>query len=345
MYSLQLLAKKIFLILPTLGFVAACVSLTEASSTPSKQPDSAHLFPITEAVGTYTSKQKGIHVTGTKVWLQPPSGFTVATNFPGFQQVDTNSSIMISEIPGGPIMEVTKGMTAENFAKRGMNLIETYKVLVNDRTALLMELTQHAYGADYSKWMLVLGDASTTITVVGTYPSAIKSALSEQIKAAVLTTVWDKTATVGLFDGLSFKVGETDELKPVKRIGNMIAFSRAGEFGTPGAAKPKLIVGTAISDQAIADVAVFSKQRILYTAQAEEITVTKENNITVDGIVGYELIASAQDAVEETPIFIYQVIVPFKSNYLIIQGLVGQSIAEQYLPQFRQLTNSVTLMH
>lgn len=342
MHSLRLLTKKLYLVSLTLGIVIFRISLAEAAATSSDTPDASLLFPITEAVATYTSEEQGTHVIGTRVWLHPPTGFTVASNFPGFQQVETGSSIMVNEVSGSAIT-LAKGMTAERLAQGGMKLIESQKILVNGQTALLMEIAQHAHGIDYSKWMLVLGDASATITVVGTYPSATQSALGEPMRAAVLTTVWDKTATVGLFDGLAFKVSETDELKAAKRIGNMIAFARAGEFGTPGAAKPKLIIGTAISDQVIPDITIFSKQRILQTAQTESIEITEENAVTVDGIAGHELVASAQHAVEKTPILIYQVIVPFKSNYLIIQGLTGQSSAKQYLPQFRQLTNSVTL--
>jgi len=234
-------------------------------------------------------------------------------------------------------------MTSAHLATRGMTLIEQARVKVNNQAAQLIKVKQFAAGLHYLKWLLVFGDASNSVTVVGTYPATQDANMGAKIKTALLTTVWNKNAVVDLFDGLSFRIGETDELKHTKRISNMVILGRKGKFGKIGADQPFLIVGTAISPLAISDVAIFSKQRILHTAQVEDINIVAEKPINIVGHDAYELVAHAQHSKHQKPVVVYQVIIPEGDSYFMLQGRVGQANASQYLRQFRQLANSVTL--
>ena len=79
---------------------------------------------------------QAVRVTGTSVALAPPADFVPSSRFPGFERADLQSSLMVSEIPG-PVADVSRGMTADGLATRGMTLISSTRQLVDGRQALL----------------------------------------------------------------------------------------------------------------------------------------------------------------------------------------------------------------
>jgi len=58
-----------------------------------------------------------IAIPGTKVSIEPPPGFVLASQFPGVQNAELASSIMINELPF-PWRGVTAGFTAEGLISR-----------------------------------------------------------------------------------------------------------------------------------------------------------------------------------------------------------------------------------
>ena len=72
----------------------------------------------------HTSAFAADRIAGTKVALEPPPGFTAETQFPGFRNVETGATIMVTEIPG-PIDRLRAGLTKSGLAGRGMTLHES----------------------------------------------------------------------------------------------------------------------------------------------------------------------------------------------------------------------------
>ena len=70
----------------------------------------------------------------------------------------------------GPVADVSRGMTADGLATRGMTLISSTTRLVDGRQSLLLKVSQPADGMTVHKWMLVSGDAKATVIIVGTFP-------------------------------------------------------------------------------------------------------------------------------------------------------------------------------
>lgn len=300
------------------------------------------IFIVFGLISSSILNAKEVQVAGTKIAIEPPSEFTASAQFPGFQHKNSGSSIMITEIPG-PIENVSRGMTKEGLASRGMTLIEKNKIVVNKQNANLLKISQHHGGVEYLKWMILFGDSSSSVLIVGTFPASADIKIGKKIKKSILTFVWNKEATVDFFDGLSFKIGESSELKYAKRMANMVILGREGEFGKAGVTNPVLIAGSSISQTSIDNLKAFSKQRLLDTKNLEEIVVIEERSFKVDGNDAYEIIADAKDSTDKIPVVIYQVIIPKESNYFIVQGMVGKLISKSYLEQFSQLASNITI--
>ena len=63
-------------------------------------------------------------------------------------------------------------------------------------------------------------------------------------------------------------------------------------------------------------------------------------SLEIDGLAAYEIVADASDLRSGLPLRFYQVIAPDSGGYFIFQGLVGSSLATEYLAEFRRVTAS-----
>jgi hypothetical protein len=132
---------------------------------------------------------KHVKINGTKCSMVPPSGFSVATNFSGFQNLSTGASIMINELPA-PYLTLVNGFTKEALKLRQMTLVSKEKIVFNYADATFFNVSQPANGITYLKQILVFGDASNTVLVNGIYPDSLKNA-EVIIKESLLSTIYD----------------------------------------------------------------------------------------------------------------------------------------------------------
>src|SRR5918993_669886 len=128
----------------------------------------------------YPSLAQTVRVPGTNVTLAPPEGFSVAQQYPGFERVDVQASIMITELPV-PASEMIRSLSKPALASRGMLLMAERDTVIKDTPARLLNVRQKTAGADVIKWMLVGGDGKTTVMVVGTFPAGASPGIGEAI--------------------------------------------------------------------------------------------------------------------------------------------------------------------
>ncbi len=280
-------------------------------------------------------------VPGTKVSLEPPTGFSPSSQFPGFMDEDTLASIMVTEIPA-PYADISGSMTPGALEQGGMALLESSQTTISGREGLLLHVTQRAGGVQFEKWMALFGDDVQTVMVVGTYPQESAPTLSEPIRLAVLSSEWDLTRNPGLFDGLTFRIEETETLKFARRLSNMLLLTRNGQQGQVAPQDPFAVVGASISEVEIADLAAFSRQRLESTAQLENVSEVEGHQVTVDGMEAYELVANAVEGRSHTPLRVYQLVALHDRNYFLVQGFVGADQGDSFLTEFRQLGESLT---
>ena len=287
-----------------------------------------------------TGARMPVTVSGTRVRLIPPPGFTPSSQFPGFGQAATRSSIMVTEIPG-PYQQVSAGfsMPAE-MAKRGMAMLGKQHVTISGHKGLLVRVKQVAGAETFLKWMLVAGDERETLMVVAAFPAEREKALSSALRASVLSTTWSRGNPVPPTEGLNYSVGEAGGLKRTRRLGNSLLYSRAGVFPSTNVDEPVFVVAPSISGVEIPDREAFSRTRVQSTASVTDVAVSEVSAITVDGLPGYELTARGKDAKSGQTMVIYQTILFEGKTYYILQGLVSARSSTRFLPAFRQMARS-----
>lgn len=280
------------------------------------------------------------HVAGTKVWLEPPAGFAAETQFPGFRNAEADATIMVTEV-SGPIDRLRSGMTKSGLAGRGMTLVETSDVKVGDHDAQLLLVSQSAAGVVFEKWIVVFGSSTDSVFIVATYPGSSAKALREPMRKAMLSARWKPGAEIDHFEGLPFRVTESAGLKIANRVSNLLMFTEGGVEGAVAPNDPLLVVGASISEVDLRDLKAFSETRLRQVEQISDVKNVIGSATKVDGLSAYEIMADAADAKSATPLRVYQLVVADGSRYFLAQGFVGATRVDEFLPQFREVANSI----
>jgi hypothetical protein len=126
-------------------------------------------------------------VAGTTVEIDPPLGFAASRNFAGFENTEIGASILVATIPA-PYSKMVQGMTNEAIASKGMKVLETQTVSINQKQAKLWYVEQIRSGITFRKWWLLCGTDKVSFTVTGNFPKEHEDRIRSALKDAVLGT-------------------------------------------------------------------------------------------------------------------------------------------------------------
>lgn len=314
-----------------------------AALSPTIQSPKAAGIESRRQIETNASDQQQEYVSypAAGVKLIRPSGFDDAENFHGFQQPSTQSSVMVLMIPG-PYAETTRGFTAEQLKTRGITLRSKEAVEIDGETGLLLSVTQNAYGTEFAKWIVAFGSETETRMVTATFPQSEEANLSDALKEVVLSTKIDDTPATTPGDDVGFAMEASAKLKLTKGIGKMLMYTKDGAIPAKSLEDPMFIAALSLSKISIDNKREFAVQRLFQTAHTRISSVTSNSEIKINGLEGYEIVADAEDADSGTALKVYQVVLYAEGSYILMQGLVGVTVADQYLPEFKTMARSFT---
>ena len=266
-------------------------------------------------------------IKGTKISLISPKGFISGQNFLGLQQLESGSSIMITEIPG-PYSEIVKGMTKENFLSKGVKTKKFENLTINGLPALLIHGIQNAYGYTFTKYILIFGNETETIMINGAFPDNMKE-IGVQVKKSILSAIYDEKRVVDPFETIDYSIDASKAgLKFGKNISNSLIFTIDGIVPTNSTDKTTLMVSKSFSTITIEDKKLFvmNKLKQLYTV---ETTIKYTNEISIDGINGFEAFAETKNKKTNNTEYVYQVILFSDNLYYIIIASTADSTNER----------------
>lgn len=274
------------------------------------------VFGQKTTINVLTSEHQNI--IGTKISLIPPKGFVKAANFLGLQQTQSGSTIMILDIPG-PYAEVSKGLTKAGFLSQGVEVKEMENFTINNLPAILATGEQNANGNTYTKFVLCFGTDKETIMINAVSPNNLKE-VAKEIKRSILTSFYEADKKINPFDVVDFEI-DVSETKLIfaKSISNFLMFSTNGLLPAKSNDKTSLMVGKSFSTTKIEDRKLFSLNR-LKQLPIEIIKTEETNEISIDGISGYEIIATSKDKKTGEAGKVYLVMLFSDSLYYILLG-------------------------
>lgn len=270
--------------------------------------------------------------------IPQPNAFSKATSFYGFEQQSTNSSIVLTKIPGS-FTAVTSGFNKNALATRGISLISRQPIKIANQSGFLLKVSQSAYGQKFLKWIVVFGDEQNTHIVTATFPSKNAPKLDDSMKRTVLAVSPRPSSSTAA--SLPFTVTAVEGLLPVQKVtgvGKVAAFTKDGNIPTPSPTDPLLIVTPSLGAVPVGDQKSFATNRLSDYPQIEIVAATSTNEITIDNLPGWEISAKGLDRTSQTPLSLYQIVLfPKQGGYILITGIVGENQAEIYLPKFKAM--------
>ena len=257
-------------------------------------------------------------IKGTKVSLIPPKGFIDGVNFLGLQQSESGSSIMVLDIPG-PYSETSKAMTKESLLSKGIEVKKIENLTINGLPAVFVTGIQNAYGTIYTKYILAFGTEQETIMLNGVFPENLKK-IGDEIKKSMLTVFYDEKKKPDPFASIDYSIDVSGtKLKFANSMSNMLSFTVDGQSPTASTDKTDLITGKSYSQITQEDKKLFAINRLKQLPiEIEKIEYVEE--ITIDGISGYEIFAKAKGEEAGKTETIYQVILFSGKMYYIFLG-------------------------
>lgn len=275
-------------------------------------------FGQTEINNTKTEKHQ--QIIGTKFSLIPPTSFTPATNFQGFQQLNGGASILVMEIPGA-FSETTKGFNQQGLKTQGVILKKKEDIQINGNKGLFLTTEQFAHGINYSKYILAFGNSKNTYIINGTFPKEINE-LDKDIRESMFSIIYESELVVDPLSASSFSIDtKNTKLKFGKNITGMLLYTVDGKVPTESNDKTSFIVGLSLANVQTVDKKLTALSRIKKMPYSNlKIDENKITEVEIDGISGYEIFGEGLDKPNGTKELVYQVMLFTDNGYYIIVG-------------------------
>jgi hypothetical protein len=287
--------------------------------------------------------------TGSHIGFVPPPGFVASKRFPGFENVETASSMILLTLPGDAFTEAQGTLTAEALKQHGIAEVSRETLMLPNGRAVLVIGTETESGQKFRRWMFLArvpeATALATVSVpephLGTYPDGV-------IKASLLTIAARATVPIDeLLSLVPFKLDELSGLRPVQVLGSAGVMLTAGPSDAAGPTEqPMFVVTIAPGGPEQADArANFARNLFAGLSDFKDLRIVSTDMLRLGGGLSptHELQAEANDAKSNRPVKLVQW-VRFGSGVVI--RMVGIARADQWssaFTQFRAVRDGVAL--
>ncbi len=269
------------------------------------------------------------------ITIEPPAGFTESQNFTGFEQLETFTTIVISENE--------QPFSSAIAAQLGQNLqtLESQNVTIGTKEGILLKIEKNQSNTTFHQWLLLFGDQLGHVKVVASYPATMSKAIGPILKQTLLGIKPNRITKEQLFQNLPFHVkGDISPLVYQTRTANSVVMINKAPYDEASSYPPTYIISHDEMPKPIEDIIAFAQDKLNNKLFAVTKILTQKP-ITIAGVRSYLITAQAKHKKTGAPVLFYQTVSVNDSRYLIVQAIAP--IAEQnfYLSLFNHITNSI----
>jgi hypothetical protein len=150
-----------------------------------------------------------IYPTASLVGLVPPDGMTVSKNFPGFEDVNNDSVILLAVPPPTVFEDIKKTLDPEALKKQGITVEKREDISLTFGTGTLVVAKAEADNKVYRKWLVVALAKNATVLVNAQVPEHSTAYPDAAIRAALATlSVRDSVPDTEKLSLLPFTIGD-----------------------------------------------------------------------------------------------------------------------------------------
>jgi hypothetical protein len=280
---------------------------------------------------------KHVRLKGSTLNIIVPEGFVASSNFVGFQQQESGSSIVLNHIENAPYEEMINGFTKEALATRGVRLIKTDSVNINHSTrkGRLLHSTISAAGNEYSRKILVLSSPTGVDLLVCNYPFRISSEYDLIMGLVIRTLFFSDEEPVNPDEALDFTL--SSEGTPLIRKNIML--STIGLIYSEDDKGEVLMATKSVRPLSSDDLQGASIALAKTLPKLVDLKVTERNSLEVDGMKAYEIVGEAtyQGAIKG---LVYQLITVTEGAYYRVGG-ESKSLNKAHIEDFRKVARTL----
>jgi hypothetical protein len=287
--------------------------------------------------------------TGSHIGFVPPPGFTPSKRFPGFENIEAASSMILIALPPEAFADAQTTLTAEALKQHGIAVVRRETLTLPNGRGLLVIGTETENGQKFRRWMfLALVPEATGLATVSVPEQHLGTYSDDVIRASLVTLA--ARAVVPIEEQLSlvpFRLGELAGLRPVRVLGSAGVFLTAGASDAPTAGEqPVFVVSIAAGGPEEAEGrANYARNLFTGLADFKDLRITSTDMLRLGGGLSptHELQAEANDVKSNKPVKLVQW-VRFGSGVVI--RMVGIARTEQWtgaFTQFRAVRDGVVL--
>jgi hypothetical protein len=258
------------------------------------------------------SAAEPIFPLGSHIGFVPPAGFVASKRFPGFENVDARSSIVIATLPPQAYSDLEASITTEALKKQGITEDKRETLTLSKGKALFVMGNEQENGQKFRKWML-LGQLAEGVALVAVLvPEASVKTYSDDVIRASLSTLAVR-AVVPLDEQMAlmpFKLTDLSGLRPIRLLGNAGVVLTEGASDTPPLGTQPLFavtIGQGGPEQA-SDRANFARNLFTRPADVKDMHIISGDMLRLGGgnLPTHELQAEAKDVFTDTPMKLVQ---------------------------------------
>lgn len=283
--------------------------------------------------------------TNSRVGLTPPPGFTASTKFPGFENQQASSVILLVELPADAYADLEKSFTDEALKSRGMTVQSRVPVTLKDGKGFMVSGPVESGGAKRHDTVMIANLSGLTTIVSVQMIEASRATLTEKVVGDALKTltVRQKVPEAELLAVLPYKIGNLAKFRVVRSSHQGVAVLTDGPNDEVEAvAQPFLLIGVAPGGAPKPEERDAFAKRLLGSAPGiKDIKITRAEPLRIGQAQGYEIIAEAKDAKTGTDVTTVQWVRFGQSGYLQMFAIVRRTAWNDVFPRLRAIRDGI----
>jgi hypothetical protein len=317
--------------------VVICLARGSGDAEPSAE--ASHSESSAERSPNGTDELREVRAPGSNVILALPAQFEPAPEFGGFKHTTSPSSILVMTFPTPMASEQWRANQWDRLKEAGVSNFEIETIEHGGGEAVWGTGEQTAPdGSQIRKYVLLFGDDTATIMVVGNAARGDESVVRDGIRSARI----DPGAAESADEQLSFSVDDVDGLIRRKPVAGSLALTETGPAPRRGVGDAALVLAPSISPAPLNDAMEFARWRLRQVPHFAEAQIVTADWTEVGSHRGVRITARAQE--EGVNIAGVLTLIPTgPDSYFMAFGRVDQPRRVEYFRKFDQVLESLRL--
>lgn len=282
---------------------------------------------------------------GSRIGLVPPSGMAVSKVFPGFDDAERRTAIVLGELPTEAFLQLEKGIFSDALAAQGLTVESRRLLPLATGMGILVTARQEVEGEPHRKWFVVASEPDFTVFVTVQRPDTASEAYPDDaVRKALATLTVRKVPQEEQLELFPFKVNDRAGFPHVKTLarGAALLLSDGTEGIQEKAEQPYFIVSVAPGAPPTAAERGNFAQRVLAGIQGyRDVRVVSAEPLRVGGMPGYELRAEGKHDRTGTDVMLVQWLRFGPGGFMRMVGIARKTDWPDAFTRFRAVRDGI----